>query len=68
MNLNATNIYNHIIKNDLLLGENLNADCSINFSYVEADVVIAIHEGDLIAVESYDDIDSAFDRIAAEYS
>lgn len=68
MNLNATNIYNHIIKNDLLLGENLNEDCSINFSYVEVDVVIAIHEGDLIAAESYDDIDSAFDRIAAEYS
>jgi len=68
MNINATNIYKHIKDNLLLLDENINADCSINFDYIEADVVMDIHYGILVAVESYDDIDSAFDRIAAEYS
>lgn len=67
MNINATNIYSHI-KNNLLIGENVTADCSLNFNFIEADVVMDIREGKLIAVESYDDIDAAFDRIAAEYS
>lgn len=67
MNINATNIYKHI-KDNLLIGENVEADCSLNFNFIEADVVLDIREGNLIAVESYDDIDSAFDRIAAEYS
>ena len=67
MNINATNIYSHI-KQHLLIDENINLDRSINFNFVEADVVMDIREGKLIAVESYDDIDAAFDRIAAEYS
>lgn len=68
MNINATNIYKHIKERLLFVDENINADCSINWNFLEADVVMDIREGALIAVESYDDIDAAFDRIAAEYS
>lgn len=68
MNINATNIYKHIKEHLLFVDENINADCSINFNFIEADVVMDIREGKLVAVESYDDIDAAFDRIAAEYS
>ena len=68
MNINQTHIYRHIKDNLLLVDENVNADCSINFNFIEADLVLDIREGKLIAVESYEDFDIAFDAIAAEYS
>jgi hypothetical protein len=62
---NQTAILNHVQANLLDVEENINADGTLNFNFIEADICMDIAEGKLDAVENFDDIDIVFSAIAS---
>jgi ribosome-associated translation inhibitor RaiA len=67
MNQNTQTILNHIVTTLILKDENINADGSPNWNFLDADIHLDVDEGILDAELIGDDIDAAFDVVNATF-